>query len=74
MKIELFVCFKPEKFVERILDENVNDFFNDAIKSENSFMHFELKDKDTDEMLATNFLFLEKLKKSKQITNPQLQV
>lgn len=68
------ICFQPEKYVERVLFENVQDFFNDAINSTNSFMHFELKDKETDELLSTNFLLLEKLKKSKQITNPQLQV
>lgn len=68
------VLLQPEKFVERVIYENLSDFLNDAITTENSFMHFELKDKLTGKLFSTNFLLLNKLKNSKQITNPQLQV
>lgn len=68
------VVLQPSNTVERVLQKPLKDILNGGATEKNSLLHFTLTDKASGEILATNFLLLDKLKKSEQITNPHLQV
>lgn len=52
----------------------MKEILNNGATEKNSLLHFTLADKASGEIVATNFLLLDKIKKSEQITNPHLQV
>lgn len=54
--------------------ENINNYLGDSITKKNSFLYFELRDPRSITTLASNFLFLDKLKDSENIIDPNLQV
>lgn len=54
--------------------QNINDYMTKPIAKANSFLYFELKDASGNELLATNFLLLERFKYSTSIVDPNLKV
>lgn len=68
------MIFQPENSVELAHQQNIRDYFTSTITKSNSLLYFELKDATTNEILSTNFLLLDKLKKSKLVDDPQLTV
>lgn len=54
--------------------QNINDYMTKPIEKANSFLHFELKDRLRNKVIATNFLLLERFKYSTNIVDPNLKV
>lgn len=65
---------QPSNTVERVLQKPLKEILSNGATEKNSLLHFTLTDKASGEIVATNFLLLDKIKKSEQIVNPHLQV
>lgn len=65
--------FQEENSVELVDRRHIDSYMNDSITKQNSFLFVTLSTLDG-ESIATNFLLLDKIKNSDNITNPNLVV
>lgn len=65
---------QAQNSADRVLQKPLKEVLTNGATEKNSLLHFALTDKTSGEIVATNFLLLDKIKKSEEIVNPNLQV